>query len=317
MKDDYRVGVSREKQLEFSSKNITTSRQHFGTEVNDTSDDVNASSSSPLTVGQPAGAWREHSLACASPRSRCGQGESTPTLSQRPARSCDSHARSRPHKDTTCEALLRASELSLRRDRDEGALAVLLAWRHFLGHTHDLHNLLHVSCTQPEGSRTWHRAGLSWHPSQAGGPAGWSRSPREGAVQAAGATYLDHDAGRLREVPERHPEQADERGPGLVGLGAAGAQDAAACKQSASPFQCLTRRFGTGTATPLGDLPEPSLTRTNQPAPHAGPALNVPSSPVSVTGLRLASGARCGPAGTDRPLRRGLSPRLHLRGRQL
>lgn len=70
------MGASHKRQFEFSSRNITTRRQHFGTEVNDISDDVNALSSSPVAVGRPtghaaqgarpAGARREHSVACAS-----------------------------------------------------------------------------------------------------------------------------------------------------------------------------------------------------------------------------------------------------------
>lgn len=146
-----------------------------------------------------------------------------------------------PHKGTTCEALLTASEVSPRQEGDEGALAGPLAWHPSPGHTRDLHS-------------------LGRHPRGAGGR----------------ASYLDDDTRRLGEVPERQAEQAHERRLGLVGLGAAGAQDAAACKQSASPSGRLARR--------LRDLPEPPLTRTNPPAPHAGPALSTPFFPVSVTG---------------------------------
>lgn len=48
----------------------------------------------------------------------------------------------------------------------------------------------------------------------------------------ASTPYLDDYAGRLREVPQWDPEEADERRLGLVGLGAAGAQDAAAWGQT-------------------------------------------------------------------------------------
>lgn len=46
-----------------------------------------------------------------------------------------------------------------------------------------------------------------------------------------GAPHLDHDAGRLGEVPQWDAKQADERRLGLMRLRAASAQDAAPWKQ--------------------------------------------------------------------------------------
>lgn len=45
-------------------------------------------------------------------------------------------------------------------------------------------------------------------------------------------SYLDHSSGRLREIPERDSEQAEQRRLRLVRLRAASAQDAAPCGTS-------------------------------------------------------------------------------------
>lgn len=45
-------------------------------------------------------------------------------------------------------------------------------------------------------------------------------------------SYLDHSSGRLREIPERDSEQAEQRRLRLIRLRAASAQDAAPCRTS-------------------------------------------------------------------------------------
>lgn len=172
--------------------------------------------------------------------------------------------------------------------------------------------LLHVPCARPE-SVSASTVATPEDPRR-----GAATEPMRGCGAGGQASYLDDDAGRLGEVPERHAEQADERRLGLVGLGAAGAQDAATCKESASLFQRPSRRFGTGTGTgtQLGICPN-RLYRV-QTNPPFTPALLLASPAPSVMGSRLPSGAHRGPADSDRPLRRGLCPPcLQLWGRQL
>ena len=75
---------------------------------------------------------------------------------------------------------------------------------------------------------------------------------RDMHVAARTPAHLDGHAGRLGEVPERHAEQAEECGLGLVRLGAAGTQDASPCGRAETRLSISSCCFGSSITLTLG-----------------------------------------------------------------